>query len=95
LPARGENLTPAMLLDEIYPVAAYYQDMWHEAVQSVQIAGLEHRLKDFVAPLEAEFHCQVQSLLLSARSAGLIPDFAQPLVDNNLDGLVGWMLHHE
>jgi hypothetical protein len=95
LPARGENLTPAMLLDEIYPVAAYYQDMWHEAVQSVQIAGLEHRLTDFVGPLEGEFHCKVQSLLGSARSAGLVPDSAQPLVDNNLDGLVGWMLHHE
>jgi hypothetical protein len=95
LPARGENLTPAMLLDEIYPVAAYYQDMWHEPVQSVHIAGLDDRLKNFVAPLEAEFHCKVQSLLLSARAAGLIPDFAQPLMDNNLDGLIGWMLHHD
>jgi hypothetical protein len=95
LPARGENLTPAMLLDEVYPVAAYYQDLWHEGVQSVHVAGLGNRLDEFVAPLEAEFHCKVQSLLLSARSSGLIPDFAQPLVDNDLDGLVGWMLHHE
>jgi len=30
LPAKGAALTPQMLLEEIYPVAAYYQDTWQK-----------------------------------------------------------------
>jgi type IV pilus assembly protein PilM len=84
LPEHGANLTPTMLLDEIYPVAAYYHDIWHEGIQSVSVAGLGSRLPEFVGPLEAEFHCKVQSLLLSALSDGLIPEFARPLVDHEI-----------
>src|SRR5580698_10245675 len=40
LPARGADLTPQMLLEEIYPVAAYYQDTWREGVQAVSLTGL-------------------------------------------------------
>jgi len=29
-----------MLLEEIYPVAAYYQDTWREGIQQVRVAGL-------------------------------------------------------
>lgn len=94
LPARGKALTPKMLLDEIFPIAAYYQDTWHESIQAVRLAGLGGRLPEFVGLLEQEFHCQVLSLLLSARSEGLLPDSAQPLVERELEGLAGWMLHH-
>jgi type IV pilus assembly protein PilM len=93
LPVRGNELTPQILLEEIYPVAAYYQDTWQEGIQLVNIAGLGARLADFVAPLEAEFHCHVRSLLHSAISDGRISEAARPLADRELDGLVGWMLH--
>jgi type IV pilus assembly protein PilM len=93
LPARASELTPQMLLEEIYPVAAYYQDTWQEGIQLVNIAGLGARLADFVPPLEAEFHCHVRSLLHSAISDGRISEAARPLADRELDGLVGWMLH--
>jgi type IV pilus assembly protein PilM len=93
LPARGADLTPSMLLEDIYPVAAYYQDTWQEGIQSVRVAGLGARLPEFVRPLEEEFHCEVHALLHAAVSEGRIPADARPLADRELDGLVGWMLH--
>ena len=92
LPAYGTDLTPQMLLEEIFPVAAYYQDTWQEAIQSVRLAGLGARLPEFVRPLEEEFHCQVRSLLHSAISEGYVKYDALPLVDRVLEGLVGWVL---
>ena len=93
LPAQGAGLTPHMLLEDIYPVAAYYQDTWQEGIQSVRVAGLGHRLPEFVPPLEEEFHCEVRSLLQAGISNGHIPADARPLADRELDGIVGWMLH--
>jgi len=93
LPAAGAGLTPEMLLEEIFPVIAYYQDTWHQGIASVRIAGLGARLAEFARPLEQEFHCQVRSLLQSAFSEGRIKDDARQLADRDLEGLVGWMLH--
>jgi type IV pilus assembly protein PilM len=95
LPAYGIQLTPQMLLEEIFPVAAYYQDTWKEGIQSVRVAGLGSRLPEFVQPLEAEFRCQVRSLLHTAVSDGRIHADARPLAERELDGLVGWMLHRD
>ena len=92
LPAHGVHLTPQMLLEEIFPVAAYYQDTWQEGIQSVRVAGLGARLPEFVRPLEDEFHCEVRSLLHTAISEGRIQDDARPLAERELEGLVGWML---
>jgi hypothetical protein len=92
LPAHGVNLRPQMLLEEIFPVAAYYQDTWQEAIQSVCVAGLGTRLAEFVRPLEEEFHCDVRSLLHSAVADGRIKEDARPLAERDLEGLIGWML---
>ena len=93
LPVHSGDITPKMLLDEIYPVAAYYQDTWGENIASVRLTGLGARLPDFVPPLESEFHCDVSSLLHAAVSDGRIPFDARPLADREADGLVGWMMH--
>jgi type IV pilus assembly protein PilM len=93
LPVHGGDITPKILLDEIYPVAAYYQDTWGEGIGSVRVAGLGMRLADFVPPLESEFHCNVTSLLHAAVSDGRIAHGARPLADREADGLVGWMMH--
>jgi type IV pilus assembly protein PilM len=93
LPAQSGDLTPQMLLEEIYPVAAYYQDTWREGIQSVRVAGLGSRLPEFVGPLEDEFKCEVRSLLHTAVSEGRVPEEAQPLAEREIEGLVGWMLH--
>lgn len=92
LPASGNSITPQMLLEEIYPVAAYYQDTWQEGIQGVRVAGLGARLPEFVRPLEDEFHCEVRSLLHTAISNGTISEEARPLADRELEGLVGWMV---
>lgn len=93
LPAHGASLTPQMLLEEIFPVAAYYQDTWQEGISSVRIAGLGVRLGEFSDLLEREFRCKVASLMSSAHSAGIIKDDARQLADRDLEGLVGWRLH--
>jgi type IV pilus assembly protein PilM len=92
LPAQVGLLTPQMLLEEIYPVAAYYQDTWQEGIQSVRVAGLGTRLPEFVPPLEKEFHCEVHSLLHTAISEGRVSSDARPLAERELEGLVGWMM---
>jgi type IV pilus assembly protein PilM len=95
LPTHAEQVTPQMLLEEVYPLAAYYQDTWQEGIQAVRVAGLRDRLPNFVGPLEAEFKCQVRSLLSAAVSEGTVKADARPLADRELDGLVGWMLHRD
>ncbi|HXX99421.1 MAG TPA: pilus assembly protein PilM [Candidatus Limnocylindrales bacterium] len=92
LPAHADTLTPQMLLEEVYPVAAYYQDTWQEGIQAVRVAGLGGRLSEFVRPLEEEFRCPVRSLLNAAISDGQLRAEARPLADRELEGLVGWML---
>ena len=92
LPAQGANLTPKMLLEEVFPVAAYYQDTWEETIQSVRVAGFGSRLPEFVRALEDEFRCEVRSLLHAAVSDGRIKEDARPLADRDLEGLIGWML---
>ena len=94
LPARGpEELSAPMLLQEIFPVAAYYQDTWSESIQAVRLAGLGARLTEFIQPLEEEFHCEVHSLLHDALSEGRVQHDARPLAERELEGLLGWMLH--
>lgn len=93
LPAQNVELTPQMLLEEIYPVAAYYQDTWREGIQQVRVAGLGVRLNEFLRPLEDEFKCEVRSLLHTAISEGRVPESVHELADRESDGLVGWMLH--
>jgi hypothetical protein len=92
LPAQGASLTPKMLLEEVFPVAAYYQDTWQEAIQSVRVAGFGARLAEFVRALEDEFRCEVRSLLHAAVSDERIKEDAHPLADRELEGLIGWML---
>jgi hypothetical protein len=93
LPADGLSLSPQVLLDEIYPIAAYYQDSWREGIQSVRLAGLGERSEEFRQPLEDELHCPVASLLASAAIEGRLTDEARPLCERQLDALVGWMLN--
>jgi len=93
LPTTAAEITPHMLLEEVYPLAAYYQDTWQEGIQAVRVAGLRRRLPEFVRPLEDEFKCDVASLLNAAVSGGHLRSDARPLADRDLEGLVGWMMH--
>ena len=94
LPVSAESVTPQVLLEEVFPLAAYFQDTWQEGIQSVRLAGLGNRLGQFTGPIQEEFKCEVNSLLSDATSTGRVSDSARVLVDHELEGLVGWMLHH-
>jgi type IV pilus assembly protein PilM len=93
LPAEEADITPQALLDEIYPLTAYYQDSWREGVTMVGLAGLAGRIEEFREPLERELHCPVGGLLSAAASEGHIGSELQPLVERELDALVGWTLY--
>jgi type IV pilus assembly protein PilM len=93
LPVHVDALTPQLLLEEVYPLAAYYQDTWQEGIQAVRVAGVGNRLPEFAKALEVEFKCEVRSLLNAAVSERRLKADARPLADRELEGLVGWMLH--
>ncbi len=90
LPADAMHLTPQALLDEIYPLSAYYQDSWSEGIAQVRLAGLGDRTEEFREPLERELHCPVGSLLSAALTEGRVRTDEQPLADRDLDALIGW-----
>jgi type IV pilus assembly protein PilM len=93
LPADESEITAQALLDEIYPLAAYYQDSWHEAITMIGLAGLTGRIEEFREPLERELHCPVGGLLSAAASEGHVSSSLRPLVERELDALVGWSLY--
>lgn len=93
LPSGLDALEPKTLLDELYPVAAYYQDAWSEGLQGLRLAGFGNRLEDFRIPLEAEFGCPVSGLLRAAQLGGKLSSDAQGLADQELDALVGWSMN--
>ena len=93
LPVGVAHLTPQALLDELYPLAAYYQDSWSEGIAQVRLSGLADRTEDFCGPLQRELGCPVGSLLAGASSAGQLRADEQPLAERGLDALIGWTLN--
>jgi len=93
LPADVRHLTPQALLDEIYPLAAYYQDSWSEGIAQVHLAGLAERTEQFVGPLAQELRCPVGLLLTAAAAEGRIREQDKPLADRGLEALIGWTMN--
>ena len=93
LPVDKGDLSPQILLDEVYPLAAYYQDSWSEGIYAVRLAGLGPRIDEFRGPLERELHCPVGTLLETAKSEGRIGAQLAPLADRGLDALAGWAVN--
>ena len=92
LPVPSAQLSPQALCDEIFPLAAFYQDTWNEKIESVYISGIDARFREFAGPLENEFHCNVLPLLRNNPEDRRVWETGKPLVEAGLDGLVGWML---
>ncbi len=94
LPADARHLTPQALLDEIYPLAAYYQDFWSEGIAQVRLAGLADRVAEFREPFERELKCPVAVAAGGCRERkGWIRADERPLVDRGLEALIGWTLN--
>jgi type IV pilus assembly protein PilM len=92
LPVAGAKLTPQALFDEIYPLAAYYQDTWNEKIETVFLSGIGTRFQEFAGPIKSEFQCEVRPLLKMNPADRRVAESGRPLVEAGLDGLVGWML---
>jgi type IV pilus assembly protein PilM len=93
LPSDARTVTPQALLDEIYPLAAYYQDFWSEGIAQVRLAGLSDRIGEFREPFEQELKCPVESLLVAASEEGRIRADENPLAERGMDALIGWTLN--
>jgi type IV pilus assembly protein PilM len=89
LPAGQSEVSPQTLLEEIYPLTAYYQDSWREGITVVHLAGLAGRIEEFREPLERELRCPVRNLLAAAANR---ENELRPLLERDLDALVGWTL---
>jgi hypothetical protein len=95
LPVRGSELTPKLLLEEMYPLAAYYQDTLDAPFESVCLSGIGTRFPEFAGPIEGEFHCNVQPLLRTSPSDGRIGKDALPLAESGMEALLGWLSSRE
>jgi len=62
-------------------------------ISMVGLAGLAGRIDEFREPLERELRCPVGGLLSAAASEGHISSELRPLVERELDALVGWTLY--
>ena len=93
LPTGADQLTPQMLLDEIYPLLAYYQDSWSEGISAVRLAEGRARLEEFRNPLQHELNCPVGGLMKTAEGEGRVPNDVRPLAESGLDAMVGWSLN--
>jgi len=93
LPAGVEALTAKILLDEIYPAVAFFQDTWGESVGEARLAGLGNRIQEFSELLEAELHCRISPVSAAAALEGRLAGEEREQVDTTLEAAVGWMLH--
>lgn len=95
LPVRSVEVSPQALFDEVYPLAAYFQDAWHEKIEAVFVSGVGERYSEFVSPFENEFKCKVQPLLPTNAAESRVAESGRSLAEAGLDGQVGWMYSHE
>ncbi len=91
--AAAEELTPQALLDEIFPVVAYYQDTWKENLSQMRLAGFGPRVEEFRMALESELCCSVRALAAATALEDRLTADTKALVDRQMDSLVGWMMN--
>lgn len=89
----ASSLPAQSLLDEIYPALAFCQDSWQESVQQVRLAGLGGRFQEFRQAIEGELSCSVAPLASSSTLDTRLASQARPLLERELEPLVGWILN--
>jgi type IV pilus assembly protein PilM len=92
MPAEVALLEPQIVLDEIFPAIAYYQDHWDAPLDRVRFAGFGPREQVFRAALTAELRVSVGSMG-EAEAAQSLGEPARDLINHGLDALAGWMLN--
>jgi type IV pilus assembly protein PilM len=92
MPADVALLEPQVVLDEIFPALAYYQDNWNAPVDRVRLAGFGAREQVFRAALASELRVTVGSMG-EAEAAETLSEPARDLIRHGLDALAGWTLN--
>lgn len=87
------TLAPDVLLAEMYPAVAFYQDTWKESVAQVRLAGMGSRLEEFRQAVQGELGVSVAPLSPPVGMAERSPGDARGLMDRNVESLVGWMMN--
>lgn len=81
LPESAATLSPQVLLDEIFPLAAYFHDSWRMRIESVRLSGTGDRFPEFAAIIEKEFQCKAEPLLQTQPSGFCVSHGASALAD--------------
>jgi type IV pilus assembly protein PilM len=92
MPTDVSLLEPQVVLDEIFPAIAFYQDNWDAPVDRVRFAGFGPREQIFRAALTSELRIPVGSMS-DAEAAQALSEPARGLINHGLDALAGWMLN--
>lgn len=88
------QLDPRTLLDEVFPVVAYYQDTWGSSIDRARLAGFGARQELFRETLGQELKVPVNPLAEAEGALGLEGP-AKDLMHRGLDSLAGWMMNGE
>jgi type IV pilus assembly protein PilM len=86
------QIDPRAMLDEVFPVVAYYQDTWGASIDRARLAGFGPRQDAYREALAQELQVAV-SPLAESEGALLLEGPAKDLMHRGLDSLAGWMLN--
>jgi len=92
MPADVALLEPQVVLDEVFPAIAYYQDNWDAPVDRARFSGFGTREQIFRAALASELRVSVGSMN-EVEAAQALSEPAKDLIRHGLDALAGWMLN--
>jgi len=92
MPSDANALEPQIILDEIFPAVAYYQDTWDAMVDRVRLSGFGPREEHFRRSLADELKVAVGPLSASDQALWLASS-ARELMSQDLDSVVGWMMN--
>ncbi len=90
LQSDAQRLAPQLLLDEVFPAVAYFQDTWKENVHHARLAGFAGRTGELCRVLESGLGSSVSPLAAGNRAQGMTPGAARAGLDGQFDALIGW-----
>jgi type IV pilus assembly protein PilM len=92
MPSDAAAVEPQLILDEIFPAIAYYQDTWDAMVDRARLSGFGSREELFRQALADELKVSVGPLSASDQALWLSSS-ARDLMSQDLDSVVGWMMN--
>jgi type IV pilus assembly protein PilM len=86
------HIDPRAMLDEVFPVVAYFQDTWRSTIDRARLSGFGSRQDSFGEALADELKIPVNPLTQS-QGARALEGPAKDLMHRGLDSLAGWMMN--